>query len=333
VFIIIYTIEFNSLSLPKELISNTIYLVHLQSSLLIAASERDFSFNISSDYKLNYIRYPQSYRTTLVQVSSDMHRSFSNIYSTMYRIQLAVKRIPDHMKTIIRLINAGSPTMIKRMLPTSFNNIAQISHDNEVFINNIIDQFTNLSNFVNEIQQLPIDSSLKFYNYHSDKTDLILYNRFDPKNTLEKVGMTIQQIKNQFELIAELIINLNIKTKLNLSVNKDMIHFISVLYNIENHAYFLYELSSIYTDVLSRYVLDQTAITGRYVTLTSDEERSASISNLSKQLSNALHEIEQIFIVRQNEFATNNIMLQQAYEKLFDEFQHRSSVLELLEIK
>jgi hypothetical protein len=35
-----------------------------------------------------------------------MHKLFSNTYSIMYRIQLAVKRIPNHIKTYFcRFIN------------------------------------------------------------------------------------------------------------------------------------------------------------------------------------------------------------------------------------
>jgi hypothetical protein len=64
---------------------------------------------------------------------------------------------------------------------------------------------------------------------------------------------------------------------------------------------------------------------GRYIALSTDEERFETLSNLSKQLSNILQEVEELFIERQNEFETNNIILQEAYEKLFNEFQDRAS--------
>jgi len=290
---------------------------------MVRASERDFPFNISSDFKLNYIHYPQSYRTTLLQVSSDMHKTFSNTYSTMHRLQLAVKRIPDHIKTILRLITSGSSTLIQRMLPTTLNNIARISNENEILINKIIDQFTHLFNFLNEIKQLPIDLSLKFNKSSSDKTDVILYTKFNSTNVLEKICTTIQQIKNQFEQIVPIIINLDIKTKLNLSINDEIIRFIPILYTLEDNAYFLYQVSSIYTDILDRYVIDQTAGIGRYILLSTDEERVVILKDLSEQLSNILHELEQLFIERQNEFESESIVLQQAYEKIFSEFQDR----------
>jgi hypothetical protein len=326
-------IEFDDFLLPKELIFNTISIVHLQSTLMIMASERDFPFNISSDSKLNYIRYPQSYRTTLLQVSSNMHDVFSNIYSTMYRIQLAVKRIPDYIKTILKLILAGSSTMIKKMLPIYFNNIARISNENQILMKKIIDQLVNLFNLFNEIKQLPIDLSLKFNNYPSVKTDLILYNKFDSKNVLEKICLKIQQMKKQFEQMVELIINLDIKTKFNLSLHDDLSCFIPVLYMIENNAYFFYQVSSIYTSILNRYVLDQTAGMGRYLVLSTDEERFTTLSKLSQELSNMFDDVEKLFNERQNEFEISNIALQEVYEKLFDEFEDRSSRSNVLERK
>ena len=130
-----------------SLITNSVSLVHLQSTLMIMSSERDFPFNVSSNSKLNYIRYPQSYRTTLVQVSSNMHKLFFNTYSTMHRISLAVKRIPNQIKTIFKLIRKASSTMIKRMLPVSLNNIEKILNDNKDSIRKIIEQVDYLFNF------------------------------------------------------------------------------------------------------------------------------------------------------------------------------------------
>lgn len=328
-----FSTEFNNSSLSKELISNTVSSTHLLSTLMIMASKRDFPLNVSLNTKLNYIHYPQSYRMTLLQVSSDMHKVFSNTDSAMYRIQLAVKRIPGYIKIILKLFRAGSSTMIKRMLPRSFDNIVRILNENKNLFTGIMGEFVNLSNLLNEINQLPIDLSLKFNNYSSDKTDLILYNKFNSKNALENISIKIQQITKQFENIIQLIINLDIKTKFDLSANEDIIRIIPVLYNIEIHAYFLYQLSNIYTNLLDRYILDQTSGMTRYIVLSTDEERYAVLLNLSKKSTNILYEVEKIFLEHQNEFKTSISALQEAYENLFNEFYDRSSTSKILEIK
>ncbi len=52
-----------------------------------------------------------------------------------------------------------------------------------------------------------------------------------------------------------------------------------------------------------------------------------------QRLSNILYKVEKIFLERQDEFETSNRLLQEAYEKLFNEFQDHSSTSKVLEIK
>lgn len=321
-----FSIDSNNLSLSKELISNTISIVHLQSTLMIMASERDFPFDISNNSTLNYIRHPRSYRTTLIQISSDMQKIFSNTYSTMYRLQLDVKRIPNYIKIILKLLRQGSSSMIKRMLPRSLNNIIRISNENKNSFVKTINEFTGLFNLLNEVQHL----SLKFNNNLSNKTDLMLYHKFDLKTTFEKIGLNVQEIIKQFEDLIQSI-NLDIKTDLNLSDNENIMQLIPVLYSVEINAYFLYQLSDIYTDILNRYVLHRIAGIGRYVTLSTDEERYTALSNISEQLITISHKVEKIFRQYEYEFQTNSKILQEEYEKLVHEFQDRSLTSKTLE--
>ncbi|CAF4224410.1 unnamed protein product [Rotaria socialis] len=293
----------NSLLLAKELATNAIHLVHFQSALLIKASERDFPFNIPSNSTVNYIRYPQSYRTTMVQFSSDMYKTFFDTYSTMQRIQLAVERVPNCIKTLLRLLTTEPSAMIQRLLTVSLNSMVRLSNENMVLITKTIDQLTNLLNFSNEINQYSINSSPGFNGLSSDKTDLMLYNEFNSKNLLEKISTIIHQIKNQFEHVPELIMT---------------------LYTIESNSYFLHHLSSIYNEILRRYVLDQAASIEKHLLLLTDEERSKDLAKISQELENSLHNIKPLFIEREREFEINNMALQQAYEKLRNEYQERS---------
>ncbi len=127
--------------------------------------------------------------------------------------------------------------------------------------------------------------------------------------------LILQQMKKQFEEIVQLT------KEFDLSFTDDMNRLISTLYIIENNAYFLYQLSSTYTDILDRYVLDQTASMGRYVALSTDEKRSTALINLSQKFAKILDAVETNFLKQQDEFEINNRMLREAYEKLFDELQ------------
>lgn len=310
-----------SLSLPKELIINTVHLVHLQSTLMILASKRDFSFKIPAETKLKNIRYPDSFRTTMAQASSDMYRMLSDTHSKFYSIKLAVERIPKQIKIILRILTAGSTAMIQKLLPTNMKTIGRISNENVVNINKTMNEIIHLKDIFDEIKQYTIALSSTVNDNFSNQNQLILYDEFSIENILEKISVIIQQMKKQFEYIAQLIINIDVITKFNQPVEHNIIHFISIFHDIESTAYFLYQLSNIYTNVLNKYVLDQAASNSQYLVLSTDEERSKEFSQLSERLSNNVHEINQLFVECQSEFETNNLSLQQAYEKLFNEFQ------------
>ncbi len=72
---------------------------------------------------------------------------------------------------------------------------------------------------------------------------------------------------------------------------------------------------------------------GGDVVLSTDEQRFATLLNLSQQFSNIFQQVKKLFIERQYEFETSNIRLKEAYEKLFNEFQDHSSTSKVLEIK
>ncbi|CAM4810448.1 unnamed protein product [Rotaria magnacalcarata] len=317
----------NSLLLAKELTTNAIHVVHFQSVLLIKASERDFPFNIPSNSTVNYIRYPQSYGTTMVQFGSDMYKTFMGTYSAMQYIQLAVERVPNYIKNILRLLTTEPSAMIQRLLATSLNSMARLSNENSVLITKTIDQLTNLLSFSNEINQYSINLSSEFNGLSSDKTDLMLYNEFNSKNLLEKIPTIIHRMKKQFEQVPEFIMSLDIKAKFNLTIHDKITSFIPALYTVESNSYFLHHLSSICNEILRRYVLDQTASIGRHLILLTDEERSKALAKISQEFENILHNIKTLFIEREREFEINNMALQQAYEKLRNEYQERSSNL------
>ncbi|UJR25939.1 hypothetical protein I4U23_007287 [Adineta vaga] len=133
--------QFNSLSLSKELLSDSISVVYLQSILMI--------------------QHSQSIRMKLLQMNSALQKLFMDIYSTMYRIELAVKRVPSYIKTIFKLIRSGSSLMKERLLPATVNSISRIFNENAIFINRIIDQLTKISNLFEDIQQVPLDLSFQ----------------------------------------------------------------------------------------------------------------------------------------------------------------------------
>ncbi len=81
-------------------------------------------------------------------------------------------------------------------------------------------------------------------------------------------------------------------------------------------------------------MLDQTAGMERYLPLSTDEKRFTALPNFSQEYCQIFSmKWKSYLTIRQNEFEISNLMLQEVYSKLFDEFHDRLSKLKVLKIK
>ena len=314
----VLSVEFESLSLARELIYNTISVVYLESTLTILASERDFPLSIPPSLSSTQIRYPQSYRTTIVQIGSDMHRVLSETDSTMYRLQLAMKRVPDYIKIILKLLAANSSPMTKKLLATNFNNLIRTANEGVGLLNTTLDRLATLAKLVSDVRRASKENIQILTAKPSTKTELVLSNTFNSKNVFEKVDWTLEQLKQELTEVLEILVNLERATKRNEAIDQDKTRLLSNLYHIESTAYFLFQLASIYNHLSSRYVMDQIAGVSRYALLSNNEDRMASIASLAQQWPSIQEDIQQLITQCQEEYVKNDRLLQQVYEKLLE---------------
>ncbi|CAF1063133.1 unnamed protein product [Rotaria sordida] len=74
-------------------------VVNYMGNLMVLASKDDFAFQSPPGYVYRFIRYPNSFRATLAQVSSDMYNALMGAHNSMDRIQLAIQQVPTHSIT------------------------------------------------------------------------------------------------------------------------------------------------------------------------------------------------------------------------------------------
>ena len=321
--------EFHSLSLSRELTSNTLSLVHLQSVLMLLASERDFPLAKSAEHSMKYIRYPRSYRTTLVQVGSAMHKTLSNADATQYRLQLSMKRIPDYIKTIFKLLTAASPLMLERMLPTYVNHIIRTTQENIPLMSKTIEELITLGNFVNELRRYSINAAAVVNNPLSNRTDLVRSNGLNSKSILERIHLTVQRITRQAEQLTDVCIRLHERARSNLNTGARSVDgILTILYEIESTAYFIYQSANIFVHFCDRYVIDRMAGIGQYVLLVTDEDRWKGLTTLSDQLKKAMDDLANASAHYEREYDVNSSALNGAYGKLVGKFPDRSMLLQ-----
>ncbi|CAF1021089.1 unnamed protein product [Rotaria sordida] len=102
--------------------------INLLGQVMVVASRVDVSFDHYSPNRVyQHIKYPKSFRATLLQISNDGYRAFLGAHTSMNKIQLYMQQIPQHIKTIIRLLSSkASTSLVSRLLPKVINNIERI---------------------------------------------------------------------------------------------------------------------------------------------------------------------------------------------------------------
>ena len=103
-------------------------IVNYIGNLMVLASKKDFAFTLpTSNHIYRYMKYPNSFRATLVQVANQVSNAFFIAHSNMDTIQVNMLQIPTHLKTVLKLLTSASPRLIQSMLPTALGNIERIA--------------------------------------------------------------------------------------------------------------------------------------------------------------------------------------------------------------
>jgi len=104
-------------------------IITLLGQLMVVSTKVDFSLAEFAPQKgFKYMRHPESFRASLVKVSNDGWQAFMTAHTNMDQIQLYMAQIPVQMKTSLKLIANGSPTLIGQLLPVSLNEVERISN-------------------------------------------------------------------------------------------------------------------------------------------------------------------------------------------------------------
>jgi ATP-dependent Lon protease len=178
--------------------------INFISSVMTLSSKKDYPF--ASSGKFNYIKYPGSFRATLVQTSNEMYRALMAAHTGMNRIQLNMKQLPSYIKTALKLILQGTPKLIKALLPLQLDNIERITHECAVIANTTHGQFFDLIELLMEIEKL---NTLTLS--ENEKENLRLRNE---TNTVRESQMALEQhIKYTTEQYAKITKELEEKQK------------------------------------------------------------------------------------------------------------------------
>jgi hypothetical protein len=169
--------------------------VNYVGNLLVLASKRDFPLTRPPNFSFQHIKHPNSFRATLAQISGSMYSALVGAHTAMDRIQLNVQQVPIHVKTALKLVLAGSPTLIEILLPQSLESIGQVANESAAHARTTFEKFSTLQELIAEI----IEASV---NTHSSQTDIVeqIQSKINKtKLEQEQLNNNMNTIKSQYE--------------------------------------------------------------------------------------------------------------------------------------
>lgn len=164
-------------------------------NLLVLAGKRDFPLSRPPHFAFNYIKDPTSFRATLAQVAGSMYSALIGAHTAMDSIHLNVEQVPGHVKTILKLVIAGSPLLIEIMLPKSLQAIGKIANDSAALARVTFNKFSSLQELVAEI----IEANT---NTHSVQTDIVAQIQSQiqqAKKEQDDLNKNINSIKAEYD--------------------------------------------------------------------------------------------------------------------------------------
>ena len=104
--------------------------ITLLGQLILISSDADFSLQNKKEYiKFEHLKYPDSFRACLVQVSNKGWDAFNKAHSSMDQIRLLSSNVDIHVKTAVRFLIAGSVEDVESTVPNALRNIERIADD------------------------------------------------------------------------------------------------------------------------------------------------------------------------------------------------------------
>jgi hypothetical protein len=165
-------------------------------NLMVLSSKKDFALPLPTpDYEYEYIKYPNSFRTTLVQIANEMYNAFMDAHHNMDRIQLDMQQIPRHLKTVLQLLTSASNRLIQSMLPTTLGHIERIAKQSADAANSTMLSFRSVTGLLQEVTEVTINA----YGYNTNQSNNIsnLVNSSIEAQTL--LTSQLEDIRKRYE--------------------------------------------------------------------------------------------------------------------------------------
>ena len=128
------------------------YAIAILGELILISADTDFSLEDKPPKDgFQLLRYPNSFRASLVQVSHSGWEAFNEAHTSMDQIKLHSANVDTHVKNAVKFLLKGSPQEVEHMLPLCLKKIKKISDESLSLAKNIEGRFVTTMKLIAEL--------------------------------------------------------------------------------------------------------------------------------------------------------------------------------------
>lgn len=124
--------------------------------MIMSSKTRDFPIDgeLPRNGQILYVKYPKSFRTTLVQISNDGHRAFMTAHNNMDKIKLLMGDVPMYMKEATEILVQGDEELVHDYLPAPMARIREAARVSVSLSKAVVWQFEYVMNLTSEVLEM-----------------------------------------------------------------------------------------------------------------------------------------------------------------------------------
>ncbi len=97
------------------------------------------------------MKHPQSFRTTLVQITDECYDAFMKAHINMERIELKTEKVPDYIRDCIKCNESGNKKVVQKWLPKRLDRIKEVATGGQELSKKVCDTFDKLGQLIRQV--------------------------------------------------------------------------------------------------------------------------------------------------------------------------------------
>ncbi|XP_067881679.1 uncharacterized protein [Heterodontus francisci] len=161
--------------------------------LIIISSTGDFPVNKHTpERQYKHIKYPESFRACLMQVSNYGWKTFNLAHKNMDQIRLHSQSVPTHLKNTVKTLMQGDQQILEKILPLQLGSIKAVADDCLGLAQEVEKDFSALTDLIHELLEA-CSSAKGAYQDESKKVHQALEEAKCRKATAEKAKRQVDE--------------------------------------------------------------------------------------------------------------------------------------------